>query len=82
MNGDDSANHPADRHRDHDDVTSIRDELHAVLDRLDARSQIIVLLRLDNYTLGELAELMGCSERTIQRQWEQICRHCRSALPD
>ncbi len=54
-----------------------RDEILAVVHALHLRSQVLVHLRLDGYTLHELAELTGWSLRTVERLWEGVCKRAR-----
>jgi DNA-directed RNA polymerase specialized sigma24 family protein len=56
----------------------VLDEFLALVDQLDMRSQVIMHVRREDLTLEESADEMGCSERTMKRLWEALCRKCRA----
>lgn len=66
------AEEPADSHAGPEKLFALHDELLVVVDRLDLRSQILVYLRLDNYTFNEIADLTRWSLRTVKRLWKGI----------
>ena len=68
---------PVDPHAGPQQLAEIHDELLAILDSLDKRSQVLVYLRLQGYTLEELADLTHWSLRTIKRLWAIIRRQCQ-----
>jgi RNA polymerase sigma factor (sigma-70 family) len=58
-------------------AAAVADELQSVLSRLpgdDLRQ--ITQLRLEGYTLPEIAQRLGCSLRGIERKWTLIRRFC------
>jgi DNA-directed RNA polymerase specialized sigma24 family protein len=61
--------------------------LHSISDALDALAQVepplaelVDLKFFCGLTFGEVAALRGCSERTVQRDWEKARLWLRHAL--
>jgi RNA polymerase sigma factor (sigma-70 family) len=53
-------------------------ELHEAIDRLPADEREVVRLRFYNgWKLGQIAELLGVSERTVRRHWVDACKRIR-----
>jgi RNA polymerase sigma factor (sigma-70 family) len=63
---------PAARGPSPDDAVAIADELRQLLNGLDEEERQVVDLVLQEYTQDEIAERMGCSERTVRRIFKRI----------
>jgi len=68
----------ADHHPGAEELVSLLDEFLSLVDKLDLRAQVIMHVRREDLTLDETADEMGCSERTMKRLWEELCRKCRA----
>jgi RNA polymerase sigma-70 factor (ECF subfamily) len=60
----------------------LRETLEEMLQRLSERQRPVVLLRLQGYSIAEIAEQLRCSERTILRHLEAARDQCLHRLPD
>ena len=67
-----------DHHPGPEELVSLLDEFLALVDKLDLRAQVIMHVRHQDLTVEETANEMGCSERTMKRLWEELCRKCRA----
>lgn len=56
-------------------LAEFNDFLSAVLESLDEEEQSMLELRLQHYTQEEIAERLGCSERTVRRILKRVQRN-------
>ena len=52
------------------------------MDALEADEQKYVQLKLENYGQGEIAEALGCSERTVRRIAKRLQSRLRGLLTE
>ena len=60
----------------------LRETLEEILQGLSERQRPVVLLRLQGYSIAEIAEQLLCSERTILRHLEAARDQCMNRLQD
>ena len=55
-----------------DEAIEFADQFKQLLTSLDAEEQQIVHLKLQEYTNDQVAEQLGCSERTVRRTLKRL----------
>jgi RNA polymerase sigma factor (sigma-70 family) len=63
-----------------DEAAEFADQLQHVLASLDEEERQVVDLRLQEYSTAEMAERLGCSERTIRRLLKRVQAHLARTL--
>ena len=54
------------------DAAAFADQFRMVIESLDEEEQQLVCLKLDDCTNDQVAEKLGCSERTVRRLMKEI----------
>ena len=65
-----------------DEAAELDDELQRLLSGLDPEEQQVVDLKLQEHTNEEIAEKVGCSERTIRRVLARVQSRLRGMLEE
>jgi RNA polymerase sigma factor (sigma-70 family) len=65
-----------------EESAAFADQLQSVLDALDEEQRQIILLRLEEYTMEEIATRQGCSERTVRRILKRVQSRLQRLLQD
>jgi RNA polymerase sigma-70 factor (ECF subfamily) len=63
------------------EAAEFRDQFEQLMASLDEEEQRLVDLKLQQYTNQEVAERMGCSERTVRRLLERVRARLERAFP-
>jgi len=64
------------------EAAEFADELQQLLGALDQEEQRLVELRLEQYTYQEIAEKLGCSQRTVRRILKRVQARLHTALEE
>ncbi len=65
-----------------EEAAEFADHLQNVLDSLDEEERQIILLRLEQCTMEEIAQRQGCSERTVRRILKRVQNRLQSLLEE
>lgn len=65
-----------------DELAQFDEQLAALLDGLDDEEQQMVELKLQQFTHQEIADRMGCSERTVRRILQRVQSRLRRAIDE
>jgi RNA polymerase sigma factor (sigma-70 family) len=65
-----------------EEAAEFADQLQRILDALDEEERQIILLRLEQYTLDEIAQRQGCSERTVRRILKRVQSRVQKLLEE
>jgi RNA polymerase sigma-70 factor (ECF subfamily) len=73
--------HRVDRQPSPAEAAEFREQFEQVMASLDEEEQRLVDPRLQQYTNLEVADMMGCSERTVRRLLERVRARLERAFP-
>ncbi|HEY1488038.1 MAG TPA: SigE family RNA polymerase sigma factor [Micromonosporaceae bacterium] len=73
---------PEDGHRDHADATTDRVALRQLIATLPPRQRAVIVLRyLEDMSVDQVAEILGCTRGTVSSQATRALAHLRRSSP-
>jgi RNA polymerase sigma factor (sigma-70 family) len=64
------------------EAAEFADQMHQLLFGMDEEERQVVTMRLERYTYAEMAEQLGCSERTIRRIVKRVQERLKRMLEE
>ncbi len=63
---------PASKHASPAEAAAFADQFRSIIEALDEEERQVVCLKLDDFTNDQVAEKIGCSERTVRRLMKEV----------